>query len=170
MINTSKSVFESEHLKLGSQKDPSLGLSAPAVKAAPSVSQRVHEIYNQYNPSKISEIPTILEKYKGKEQELISKLEQKYGIASSAMGSNNSSAFGGSFGTGIGNNNNNKPAGVSTFGSFSSFGQPQQQQQHQASSSLFGSSGQVGMGGARFGATSALGNNQQNRSSLFGSR
>ena len=140
-----------------------------------SVSQRVHEIYNQYNPSKISEIPTILEKYKGKEQELISKLEQKYGIASSAMGSNNSSAFGGSFGKGIGNNNNNnKPAGVSTFGSFSSFGQPQQQQQQQqqqqASSSLFGSSGQVGMGGARFGATSALGNNQQNRSSLFVSR
>ena len=137
-----------------------------------SVSQRVHEIYNQYNPSKISEIPTILQKYKGKEQELISKLEQKYGIASSAMGSNNSSAFGGSFGKGIGNNNNNnKPAGVSTFGSFSSFGQPQQQQQQQqASSSLFGSSGQVGMGGARFGATSALGNNQQNRSSLFGSR
>lgn len=155
-MNTNPSIFGNSNMSMMSS----------------SVSQRVHEIYNQYNPSKISEIPTILEKYKGKEQELISKLEQKYGIASSAMGSNNSSAFGGSFGTGIGNNNNNnKPAGVSTFGSFSSFGQPQQQQQQQqASSSLFGSSGQVGMGGARFGATSALGNNQQNRSSLFGSR
>jgi hypothetical protein len=158
-MNTNPSIFGNSNMSMMSS----------------SVSQRVHEIYNQYNPSKISEIPTILEKYKGKEQELISKLEQKYGIASSAIGSNNSSAFGGSFGVGIGyTNNNNKPAGVSSFGSFSSFGQPQQQQQQQsqqqASTSLFGSSGQVGMGGARFGATSALGNNQQNRSSLFGSR
>ncbi len=54
---------------------PSLGLNPPKSK---SVEQRVRMFYERYNPSKISSIPSILEKYKGKEQELLEKLRKQY--------------------------------------------------------------------------------------------
>lgn len=53
----------------------SSGLNPPKSK---SVEQRVRMFYERYNPSKISSIPSILEKYKGKEQELLEKLRKQY--------------------------------------------------------------------------------------------
>ena len=41
--------------------------------------QRVYQFYQQHNPTKLSEVPQLMEKYRGKEAELIQKLEMKYG-------------------------------------------------------------------------------------------
>lgn len=41
---------------------------------------RITAIYQQHNPSKLGEIPQLLEKYKGRELELLSKVERKYNI------------------------------------------------------------------------------------------
>jgi hypothetical protein len=43
-----------------------------------SFEQRISAFYQKYNPTKISSIPSILEKYKGKEQELLDKLQKQY--------------------------------------------------------------------------------------------
>lgn len=40
----------------------------------------IDKIYGDYNPEKIANIPGILEKYKGKEAELLTKLSQKYNL------------------------------------------------------------------------------------------
>ena len=45
-------------------------------------SQQIYSFYEKYNPTKIHEIPKLLEKYKGQEQDLIRKLEKKYGVES----------------------------------------------------------------------------------------
>ena len=42
--------------------------------------KQVYSFYEKYNPTKIHEIPKLLEKYKGQEQELIRKLEKKYAV------------------------------------------------------------------------------------------
>ena len=44
--------------------------------------KQVYSFYEKHNPTKIHEIPKLLEKYKGQEQDLIRKLEKKYGAAS----------------------------------------------------------------------------------------
>ena len=75
---------------------------APSVSnlAPQEVLQRVHAIFAKHNPAKISEIPYILEKYKGNELQLIANLEKKYNIASSST-SGSSPFSGGSSGQNI---------------------------------------------------------------------
>jgi hypothetical protein len=45
-----------------------------------SFEQRIHSFYEKYNPTRIASIPSILEKYKGKEQDLIEKLKKQYNV------------------------------------------------------------------------------------------
>lgn len=40
----------------------------------------IEKIYRDYNPDKISNVPNLLEKYKGKEAEMLSKLSEKYSL------------------------------------------------------------------------------------------
>ena len=43
-----------------------------------SVAEYVEDFYRRYNPSKLDDVPYILEKYTGKETELLAKLENQY--------------------------------------------------------------------------------------------
>lgn len=43
--------------------------------------ERVREFYRQHNPAKLSSVPEILEKYRGREQELLQKLQKQYGVS-----------------------------------------------------------------------------------------
>ena len=53
-------------------------------KKAPvqNFSEQVTAFYLKHNPTKVDEIPKLLEKYRGQEPELIRKLEKKYGVVS----------------------------------------------------------------------------------------
>lgn len=111
----------------------------------------------KHNPTKLDEIPKLLEKYRGHEDELIRKLEKKYGISSpvaSVFNANrgfgtqapqtgqmnqtfgNTTSFGGNT-TSFGGSNQFNPAPTTQFGN--STGSP------------FG--GTAGPGGSPFGAT-----------------
>lgn len=46
----------------------------------PDYEGRVLRFYQAHNPSKVSEVPSVMRKYKGKEEALLAKLEAKYGI------------------------------------------------------------------------------------------
>ena len=48
----------------------------------PSFLDQVSAFYLKHNPTKVEEIPKLLEKYRGQENELIRKLEKKYGVIS----------------------------------------------------------------------------------------
>jgi hypothetical protein len=58
----------------------------PATAAPPPLPSRdsknykeiITAFYQKHNPAKLEEIPTLLEKYKGKEEEMIAKLKKKY--------------------------------------------------------------------------------------------
>lgn len=59
------------------------GEDAPAAESSKPVEEKNHRdrlvaFYNKYNPDKLSEIDTILEKFKGKEASLFKKLKNKY--------------------------------------------------------------------------------------------
>ncbi|KAG8467990.1 hypothetical protein KFE25_007042 [Diacronema lutheri] len=41
---------------------------------------RLLRFYEAHNPSKLGEVPNVVRKYRGREEELFSKLEAKYGI------------------------------------------------------------------------------------------
>jgi hypothetical protein len=75
-----------------------------------TVENRVREIYSQFNPTKIAEIPNLMQKYKGKEMELIQKLEQKYGAGQGQPAQQQQAQTG--FGFMMGNNNNNNTNSV----------------------------------------------------------
>jgi hypothetical protein len=47
---------------------------------APDHQGRVTRFYQQHNPTKVSEVPNVMRKYKGREDALYAKLEAKYGI------------------------------------------------------------------------------------------
>lgn len=75
------------------QANNPLGASAAAAPAIgghstpislQEVQARVTAIYQQHNPMKISEIPHLMEKYRGKELQLIANLEKKYNVAPAA--------------------------------------------------------------------------------------
>jgi serine/threonine protein kinase len=53
---------------------------APTVPHQGSFEQRIRSFYEKYNKNRILDIPSILEKYKGKEQELIEKLKKQYKV------------------------------------------------------------------------------------------
>lgn len=76
-----------------------------------AVQQRVQAIYAQYNPSKLAEIPSLMEKYRGRELQLVANLEKKYNIDHSTTTAN--SGAGGMFGSSPG-------AGAGTGGLFRS--------------------------------------------------
>ena len=44
--------------------------------------ERIREFYQQHNPSKLSELSHILEKYDGREEELLHKLQKQYHVSS----------------------------------------------------------------------------------------
>jgi hypothetical protein len=44
------------------------------------VNLKVFAFYQKYNPSKLDDVPMILEKYKGKEGDLLAKLKKQYGV------------------------------------------------------------------------------------------
>ena len=43
-----------------------------------SIEQQVYAIYSMHNPSKIKDIPALLDMYKGKDDEMFSILNEKY--------------------------------------------------------------------------------------------
>lgn len=78
----------------------------------------VRDIYTLHNPSKINDIPNVMQKYKGREDELIKNLQKKYPAAATAIPP---SIF--ATGAGVGH------AATSPLQRSSLFGQPQPQQQ-----------------------------------------
>lgn len=46
-----------------------------------AMEERVRQFYQEHNPSKLASVPEILEKYRGREQELLLKLQKQYGVA-----------------------------------------------------------------------------------------
>lgn len=71
-----------------------------------NVTQRVKDIYLKHNPSKLNEVPALLEKYRGREQELVDRLEKKYNVSSQAPAQNSGllSGLGSSMGSSMTNN------------------------------------------------------------------
>ena len=67
---------------LSSSLSPSTSLSFSQPVLNQTIAQQVHTFYLKHNPTKVDEIPKLLEKYKGQEQELLRKLEKKYGVTS----------------------------------------------------------------------------------------
>ena len=51
--------------------------------------EQVTNFYQKYNPSKIADVPSILQKYQGNEKQLLEKLKRKYITIPSRHGSNN---------------------------------------------------------------------------------
>lgn len=94
---------------------PQKAAQAPLTPAAPlSIEDEIRSLYEKHNPSKLSEIPALLEKHKGKEQQLLERIRKKYesastttpiGVATAAVGAMNTSggATPGVFGAGFGN-------------------------------------------------------------------
>lgn len=48
------------------------------------VEDQVRQFYQTYNPSKLDQVPEILMKYKGRENELLRKLKKQYSVGSAA--------------------------------------------------------------------------------------
>ena len=61
---------------------PKVSNPTSAPTPAPSFLEQVSAFYLKHNPTKVEEIPKLLEKYRGQENELIRKLEKKYGVIS----------------------------------------------------------------------------------------
>lgn len=60
--------------------DDAAAASQPPRPVAPwTVEERLTAFYNQYQPDKVSDIPSLLEKYAGKEEKLFLALVKKYG-------------------------------------------------------------------------------------------
>ena len=84
------------------------------VTPAPALSflEQVNGFYLKHNPTKVEEIPKLLEKYRGQENELIRKLEKKYGVIS-GLSSTGDTSTGTGTGTGtvmgIGREGNSTP-------------------------------------------------------------
>jgi len=45
-----------------------------------NIKQIIEKIYKDHNPDKVSNIPNLLEKYKGNEGEMLFKMTEKYNI------------------------------------------------------------------------------------------
>ena len=112
------------------------------------IAQQVHAFYLKHNPTKVDEIPKLLEKYRGQEQELLRKLEKKYGVASPisgifggiGTGTTSPSHFGSSPASSIFGQQQTFGAGMNTFGqpTATSFGQPAATPFGQPAASPFG--------------------------------
>lgn len=53
---------------------------AAAGTSAPNYEQQVRQIYEQHNPSKLQDIPNLMQKYKGNEEDMLRKLRHKYNL------------------------------------------------------------------------------------------
>jgi uncharacterized small protein (DUF1192 family) len=105
-----------------------------------TIQRRVEDIYQQYNPEKLNEIPRLMEKYRGRESELIANLEKKY------MGAAVSSPFAPAAPTA----NIPAPTGGGGGGSLFSFGNTAASGNKTTAAPSFG-------GSSGFGQTSSLG-------------
>ena len=114
------------------------------------IQQRVQAIYSQHNPSKLSEIPQLMEKYRGRELQLIANLEKKYNIDSSNAGQAN----------------NNMMGGAQPGGGFGAFGG--NNAAHSGTSTGFGQASQLGGTGGLFGAQGGMTMGNNNPSTGFG--
>ena len=94
----------------GSDKKTSISIPALTPAPAPSFLEQVSGFYLKHNPTKVEEIPKLLEKYRGQENELIRKLEKKYGVIS-GLSSTGDTSTGTGTGTvmGIGREGNSTP-------------------------------------------------------------
>jgi hypothetical protein len=66
---------------LAAKKTTKKSASAPASNSSVSAEEakeRMEKVYARYNPSKMAEIPTLLEKYKGREADIVQALVGKY--------------------------------------------------------------------------------------------
>jgi hypothetical protein len=98
-----------------------------------TIQKRVEDIYQQYNPEKLNEIPRLMEKYRGRENELIANLEKKYmgaAVSSPFSPAPTTTSNNNLVPTGIGGgslfsfgNTTAKPATAPSFGGSSGFGQ-----------------------------------------------
>eukprot|EP01032_Pedospumella_encystans_P012188 gene12188-14119_t len=113
------------------------------------IQQRVQAIYSQHNPSKLSEIPQLMEKYRGRELQLIANLEKKYNIDSSNAGQGNNMMGGAQPGGGFGGFGGNNAA-------------------HSGTSTGFGQASQLGGTGGLFGAHGGMAMGNINPSTGFG--
>ena len=167
------------------QPTPFNGVATTGSISQQELWQRVNAIYLKHNPAKVSEIPYILEKYKGNELQLLANLEKKYNInantgiaaaATSTVGFGSAQQASGSpFG-----NMGSSSSGNSLFGQQqqqqSLFGSPpggflQQQQQQQQQPTFAGSNSftpiGIGMGGGNA-YFSGVANPVVTKPSLFG--
>merc|ERR1712217_607089 len=101
---------------MGGFSQPAMGQSMRS--AVEEYRDRITQIYSQHNPSKLSEIPNLLAKYKDKEHELYMRICQKYKVSPSPQyvapaggpgfgGGNTPNMLGGNF---------QQPPGSSPFG------------------------------------------------------
>jgi hypothetical protein len=68
-----------------SSKDGSTGKLKPKEDSTSS-KERLMEFYKKYNPTKVDEVESLLEKYSGQETELFSRLAKKYNVDPSTFG------------------------------------------------------------------------------------
>ena len=113
--NKNKSLTTPETDTKKSPVDPAKSTGNPTVNTVKidvipvqSFIEQVTAFYLKHNPTKVDEIPKLLEKYRGQEPELIRKLEKKYGVVSgisTTIGDTAGAGTGvgtGSAGTGVG--------------------------------------------------------------------
>jgi hypothetical protein len=58
--------------------------SSPIIPSASSVSDQVEAFYRTHNPAKLKDVPYILQKYAGREDDLLAKLKYQYGVPDSS--------------------------------------------------------------------------------------
>lgn len=106
-----KSLTSPESHTKKSPVDPAKSAGTPTVNTVKtnvtppqSFSEQVTAFYLKHNPTKVDEIPKLLEKYRGQEPELIRKLEKKYGVVSgiTTTGDTAGTGAGTGIGTGVG--------------------------------------------------------------------
>jgi hypothetical protein len=69
-----------------SQFGNGFGVSSAGTGGAEGIQRRIEEIYRQHNPQKMAEIPQLMQKYAGKEQELLDRVQKKYVSQPAASG------------------------------------------------------------------------------------
>eukprot|EP01033_Poteriospumella_lacustris_P011858 gene11858-8453_t len=69
-----------------SQFGNGFGVSGAGTGGAEGIQRRIEAIYRQHNPQKMAEIPQLMQKYAGKEQELLDRVQKKYLLQPAAAG------------------------------------------------------------------------------------
>ena len=102
-ITPASSIFKpASATPISTETTPKPGFFASSPSAAMSFEDKIKGFYAKYNPSKIDEVPGLVAKYHGREQELFEKLEKKYNVKyfsdTPTFGSAPSQVFGAGFG------------------------------------------------------------------------